>query len=85
MIGNSNDEYNFTHKLLLINTEVSSFVRILKMVPQLLQNHQKLNCNKKGQSGQFLGRFLGPLLKPGLPLMKNVLKKLVKNVLIQLG
>ena len=33
----------------------------------------------------FLGRLLGPLLKIGLPLMKNVTKPLAKNVLIPLG
>ena len=36
------------------------------------------------QSGEFLGRLLGPLLKTGLPLMKNVIKPLAK-VLIPLG
>ena len=41
--------------------------------------------NKTGQSGGFLGRLLGPLLKTGLPLMKNVLKPLAKSVLIPLG
>ena len=38
-----------------------------------------------GQSGGFLGTLLGPLLKTGLPLMKNVLKPLAKSVLIPLG
>ena len=37
------------------------------------------------QSGGFLGRLLCPLLKTGLPLMKNVIKPLVKSVLIPLG
>ena len=37
------------------------------------------------QSGRFLGRLLGPLLKTGLPLMKNVIKPLAKSVLIPLG
>ena len=37
------------------------------------------------QSGGFLGRLLGPLLKTGLPLMKNVIKSLAKSVLISLG
>ena len=37
------------------------------------------------QSGGFLGRRLGPLLKTGLPLMKSVIKSLAKNVLIPLG
>ena len=41
--------------------------------------------NKIGQSGGYLSRILGPLLKTGLPLMKNVLKPLAKNVLISLG
>ena len=37
------------------------------------------------QSVGFLGRLLGPLLKTGLPLIKNVIKPLVKSVLIPVG
>ena len=37
------------------------------------------------QSGEFLGRLLGPLLKSGLPLIKNVIKPLAKSVLNPLG
>ena len=37
------------------------------------------------QSGGFLGRLLGPLLKTRLPLIKNVIKPLAKSVLIPLG
>ena len=37
------------------------------------------------KSGRFLGRSLGPLLKKGLPLIKNVIKPLAKSVLIPLG
>ena len=37
------------------------------------------------QSGGFLGRLLGPLLKNGLPLTKNVIKTLAKSVLTPLG
>ena len=37
------------------------------------------------QSGGFLCRLLGPLLKTGLQLIKNVIKPLVKSVLIRLG
>ena len=37
------------------------------------------------QSGGFLGRLLGPLLKTGLPLIKNVIKPLAKIVLIPFG
>ena len=35
-------------------------------------------------SGRFLCRLLGPLLKTGFPLIKNVLKPLAKSVLISL-
>ena len=37
------------------------------------------------QLGGFLSRLLGPLLKTGLPLIKNVIKPLAKSVLITLG
>ena len=37
------------------------------------------------QSGGFLGRLLWPLLKTGLPLLKNVLKPLAKIIFIPLG
>ena len=37
------------------------------------------------QSGEFLDRILGSSLKTGLPLIKNVIKLLAKNVLIPLG
>ena len=36
------------------------------------------------QSAGFLGRLNGPLMKVGLPLMKNVLNPLGKYVLIPL-
>ena len=45
----------------------------------------KIPFPKIGQSGAFLGRLLGPLLKTGLPLIGNVLKPITKNVLIPLG
>ena len=37
------------------------------------------------QSGGFLGRRHGPLLKTVLPLIKNIIKPLAKSVLIPLG
>ena len=45
----------------------------------------KAQINKIIQSGGFLGRLLGPLLKSRLPLIKNVIKPLAKSVLISLG
>ena len=37
------------------------------------------------QTGGFLGRLLGPLLKIGLPLMKSVIKPLAESVLVPIG
>ena len=37
------------------------------------------------QSEGFLGRLLHPLLKAGLPLIKNVIKPLAKSLLIPFG
>ena len=45
----------------------------------------KTQLSKMIQSGGFLGKLLGPLLKTGLPLMKSVIKPLAKSVLIPLG
>ena len=73
MVGNSNDNTNFPHKLLLINRQVannlSTDVKFSKT--QLL---------KMMQSGGFLGNLLselaGPLMKVAMPLAKNVLAPL---------
>ena len=40
--------------------------------------------HKIGQSGGFLGSLLEPLLKTGLPLMKNLLKLLAESVIVPL-
>ena len=37
------------------------------------------------QSGGFLGRLLGPLLRTGLLLMKSVIKPLARSVLVPIG
>ena len=45
----------------------------------------KTQLSKIIQSGKFLGRLLGPLLKTGIPLMRDAIKPLIKSVLISLG
>ena len=45
----------------------------------------KAQISKIIQSGGFLGKLLGPLIKTGLPLIKNVIKPLAKSILIPLG
>ena len=57
MIGNSNDETNFPHKLLLTNRRVEN---LCKAFADYLSTDIKL---EKTQPGGFLGRRLGSLLK----------------------
>ena len=81
---NSNDNTNFPHEL-LTNRQVEN---IRKSFANHLTTDIKLSktqLSKVVQSGGFLGRLLGPLLKTGLPLMKSVIKPLAKSVLIPLG
>ena len=81
MTGNSielhsDDEINFPCKLLLTNRQVAN-------LPKAFADHtstdiklSKTQLSKIIQSGGFLGRLLGPLLKTGLPLLKSVIKPL---------
>ena len=85
MIGSSNDETNFPHRLLLTNTQVSRLCKAFANNSSANIKLSKTQLHKKGQSERFIGRLLGPLLKTVLPLMKNVLKPLAKSVLIPLG
>ena len=85
IVGDSNDQNNFPHKMLLTNTQVS---KLRKAFANNLSANIKLSktqLHKIGQLGGFLGRLLGSLLKPGLPLMKNVFKPFAKSVLIPFG
>ena len=85
IIGGYNNENNFPNKLLLTNTQVSKLGKAFAHNFSANIKLSKTEWHKIGQSGGFLGRLLGPLLKTELPLMENVLKLLAKSVLIPLG
>ena len=74
MIGNSDDEANFPHKLMLTNRQVAN-------VREASANHTSTDIKfskaqlTKIQKGGF-SRFLAPLLKSGLPLLKSAIKPL---------
>ena len=85
VVGDSVDENNFPHKLLLTNTQVSKLRKAFGNGLSVNIKLSKTQLHKIGQSKGFLGRLLEPLLKTGLPLMGNVLKLLTKSVLIPLG
>ena len=84
MVGNSNNNTNFPHELLLTNRQVAN---IRKAFANHLSTDIKLSktqLSKMIQSGGFLGKLLGPLLKTVLPLMKSVIKQLAKSFLVPL-
>ena len=75
----------FSHKLLLTNRQVS---RLRKDFANNLSTDIKLSktqLHNIGQSGGFLDRLLGPLLKTKFPLIGSVLKSFAKSVLVPLG
>ena len=85
MIGNSDDETNFPHKLLLTNRQVANLCKPFANYLSTDIKLSKAQLSKMIQLRGFLGRLLGPLLKTGLPLIKSVIQLLAKSVLIPLG
>ena len=75
----------FPHTLLLTNTQVSKLCKVFVNGSSANIKLSKAQLHKIGQSGGFLGRFFGPLLKTRLRLIGNLLKSLAKSFLIPLG
>ena len=85
MIGNSDVNTNFLHKLLLTNRHVANLRKAFAKNTSTDIKLSKTQLSKMMQCGGFLGRLLGPLLRTGLPLMKSVIKPLAKSVLVPFG
>ena len=83
MIGD--DETNFPHKLFLTNRQVSNLCKVFANYLSTDVKLSKTQISKMIQSGGFLGRLLGPLLKTRLTLMTYVIKPLAKRALIPSG
>ena len=83
MVGD--DEINLPHKLLLTNRLVANLRKTFANYFSTDIKLPKTQISKMMKSRGFLGRLLRPLLKTGLPLMKNVIKRLAKSVFISLG
>ena len=80
MVGNSNDNTNFSHKLLLTDRQVANIRKAFSNNLSRDVIFSKTQLLKMLQSGGFLGNLLnklaGPLMKVALPLAKNVLAPL---------
>ena len=80
MVGNSNDNTNFPHELLLNNRQVANICKAFANHSSIDIKLSKTQLSKMIQSGGFLGNLLGklagPLMKVAMPLAKNVLAPL---------
>ena len=63
MVGNSNDNTNFPHELLLTNRQVANIRKVFANHLSTDIKLSKTQLSKMIQSGGFLGRLLGPILK----------------------
>ena len=70
----------YPHKLLLTNRQVANLRKSFANNSSVNIKLSKAQLSKIVQSGRFLVRPFGLLLKTGLPLMKNVIKPLTKSV-----
>ena len=82
MIGDN--ETNFPHILLLTNRQVTNLCKAFTNKSSTDIKSSKTQLSKMIQSGGFIGRLHGPLLKTELPLIKNAIKPLAKSFLIPL-
>ena len=82
--GDSNDEKNQPHKILLSNTQLSRVCTAYAIGSSAYIKLSKTQVHRIGQSQRFLDRLSGPLLKSWLPLMISVLKSLAKSIVIPL-
>ena len=80
VVGNSNDNTNFPHKLLLTDRQVANICKAFADNLSTGVKFSKTQLLKMSQLGGFLGNLLGklasPLMKVAMPLVKNVLAPL---------
>ena len=80
MVGNSNDNTNFPHELLLTNRQVANirkaFAKNTSTDIKLSKTQLSKMIQSRGFLGNLLGKLTGLLMKVAMPLAKNVLAPL---------
>ena len=76
MNGRMFDLNNLPHELLLTTRQTTKLRNAIENNMSTDIKLSKAQISKIIQSGQFLGKIRGPLLKTGLPLLKSVMKPL---------
>ena len=72
------NENDLPHELLLTTRQKTKLRNAFNNNTSTDVKLSKAKINKITQNGGFLSKLLGPLLKTGLPLIKNVIKPLAK-------
>ena len=70
------------HELLIIRRQTTKLRNAIENNMSTDIKLSQAQISKIIQSGRFLGKLLGPLLKTGLPLLKNVIKPLTRSFLV---
>ena len=78
------DKNNFPHTFLLTNRQVAGLCESFASSSFKDIKLSKTKLSKVMQSSKFLGRLPGALMKISLPLMKNIMTPLAKNVFVLL-
>ena len=76
------DETNFSHKFLLTNRQILNLWKTIADKSSIDIKFSKAHISRTKQSGGYLARLPGQILKTGLLPIKNVIKPLAKIVLI---
>ena len=82
MVGNSNDNTNIPHELLLTNRQVANIRKVFAKAKntstdiKLSKTQLSKMIQSLGYLGNLLGKLAGPLMKVAMPLAKNVLAPL---------
>ena len=84
VVGESNDDTNVPHKLLLTHMQVSKIHKAFANGSSTNTKFSKTQLSKMIQLGGFLSRLLGPLIG-SLPLIEINFKPLAKSILVSLG
>ena len=85
MVGNSNDETNFPHKLLLTNRQVANLRKAFENNLSTDIKLSKAQLSEMVQLGRFLGRLLGPLIPLGLTAATSAVDAAIHKKILGLG
>ena len=80
MVGNSNDNTNFPHELLLTNRQFASIRKAFAKNTSTDIKLSKTQLSKVIQSGGFLGSLLGKLAGPLMEVAMPLAKKCISTI-----